>query len=82
MAEQETCPRSTRVDGPFHSWKFDGDDPYIVCAFCHEMRDALSGRVIRAGLPGPDQPNAPCHTGHAATVCAACADQQTRKATP
>lgn len=40
------CPLSRRVDGPKHSWHFDGDDPRIVCAFCGEVRDALSGRVL------------------------------------
>lgn len=42
----DACPRSERVDGNGHSWVFDGDDPYIICAFCGERRDALSGRVI------------------------------------
>jgi hypothetical protein len=45
----DECPSPGRVDGPKHSWRFDGDDPYIICAFCDEMRDALSGRVIRVG---------------------------------
>lgn len=43
------CPHPIRVDGPEHSWVFDGDDPYIVCAGCDEMRDALTGRVVRRG---------------------------------
>lgn len=43
------CPPSQRVDGKFHSWKFDGDDPYIICAYCDEMRDALTGRCVRGG---------------------------------
>lgn len=29
-----------------HDWRFDGDDPYLVCALCHEHRDALSGETI------------------------------------
>lgn len=43
------CALSKRVDGPRHSWRFDGDDPYVECSFCGEYRDALTGRVIRAG---------------------------------
>lgn len=42
----DECPKSERVDGPFHSWQFDGDDPYIVCAFCGERRDALTGKRV------------------------------------
>ena len=33
---------------PDHSWRFDGDDPYLVCE-CGERRDALAGRVITTG---------------------------------
>ena len=47
MASDGTCPKSRRVDGPFHSWRFDGDDPYVICTFCKEMRDARTGRVVR-----------------------------------
>lgn len=43
------CPLSQRVDGKLHSWHFDGDDPRIVCVYCDEMRDAISGAVIRVG---------------------------------
>lgn len=39
------CKDSLRPDGK-HSWAFDGDDPYIYCHFCGELRDALTGRVI------------------------------------
>lgn len=52
MTTQETdqdCPLSRRVDRPWHSWAFDGDDPRIICIFCDEMRDAISGEVVRAG---------------------------------
>lgn len=42
----EECPLSKRIDGKLHSWIFDGDDPYIVCAFCGERRDAISGKVV------------------------------------
>lgn len=44
----DCCPKSQRVDGQGHSWVFDGDDPYVVCAYCHERRDALTGKVIGA----------------------------------
>lgn len=43
------CPLSERVDGKKHSWEFDGDDPYIVCYYCGEIRDAITGRVIKPG---------------------------------
>ena len=43
------CPLSQRVDGELHSWRFDGDDPYVICAYCDQMQDALTGRVIRPG---------------------------------
>lgn len=46
------CPVSQRIDGRLHSWKFDGDDPYVICVYCGEMRDALTGVVIRAGRAG------------------------------
>jgi hypothetical protein len=41
------CPKSERVDGPLHSWRFEGDDPRIVCVFCGEVRDALTGEILR-----------------------------------
>lgn len=31
-----------------HSWKFWGDDPYLICE-CGEIRDALNGTVIKKG---------------------------------
>jgi hypothetical protein len=43
------CSFSQRVDGPLHSWRFDGDDPYVTCVYCDQMQDALTGRVIRHG---------------------------------
>jgi hypothetical protein len=46
-AADEMCPGSQRTDGPKHSWRFDGDDPYVVCAYCGEVRDAISGRQIK-----------------------------------
>lgn len=47
--EGERCEKSKRRDGLLHSWRFDGDDPYIICVYCDEMRGALTGRVIREG---------------------------------
>lgn len=46
----ELCSQSKRADS-LHSWRFDGDDPRIICMFCDEMRDALSGIVLRRGMP-------------------------------
>jgi hypothetical protein len=43
------CPKSKRIDGKFHSWVFDGDDPYIICFYCGERRDAITGRIIDHG---------------------------------
>ena len=31
-----------------HVWRFWGDDPYVICE-CDEIRDAISGRVIKEG---------------------------------
>lgn len=42
----EYCPSSKNEDGVSHALLFDGDDPYTVCAWCHERRDALRGHVI------------------------------------
>jgi|SRR3989344_279180 len=44
--QHDICPKSQRVDGNGHSFVFDGDDPYVVCAYCKERRDAISGRII------------------------------------
>ena len=41
------CP--IPLDGK-HSWRFDGDDPYIVCHWCGERRDALTGRPLPVSL--------------------------------
>jgi hypothetical protein len=46
----DVCTRPIRVDGNGHSWKFDGDDPYIVCHGCNEIRDAITGVIVRQGL--------------------------------
>lgn len=46
---ETTCPTSKRVDdATLHSTRFDGDNPYTICVYCGEMRDAISGRIIRA----------------------------------
>ena len=57
---EDRCQRSKHVNGVSHGWAFDGDDPYIICAWCDEMRDALNGRVIR---PGVTPPRSPQHGG-------------------
>lgn len=49
VAEVDGCALSRRVDAKKHSWVFDGDDPYIVCGFCDERRDAITGLVITNG---------------------------------
>lgn len=54
-ALRDVCPFSQRVDGPWHSWRWDGDDPRVICHYCNEMRDALTGRVIIPGRrPAPN----------------------------
>lgn len=50
----DACLESRRADGK-HSWKFDGDDPYVVCVFCKEARDALTGRPVAAPVVEPEQ---------------------------
>lgn len=42
------CPCSKRHDGE-HTWRFWGDDPYIYCHFCGEMRDALTNNLVQQG---------------------------------
>jgi len=53
---EDICPAPGRVDGLNHSWGFDGDDPYIVCRFCGEMRDAIGGAVLRAAVETREDP--------------------------
>ena len=48
---KDECPKSQRVDGKLHSWKFDGDDPYVICVYCGETRDALTGKTVQATHP-------------------------------
>lgn len=40
-----SCISSGRPDHR-HAWRFDGDDPYVLCDYCGERRDALTGRLI------------------------------------
>ncbi len=47
----DTCPHTKHVDGKSHGWLFDGDDPYIVCDWCKERRDAITGCVIHPHVP-------------------------------
>ena len=49
LPEAEYCSLSQRVDGKKHTWQFWGDDPYVICHWCDELRDALTGRVLRPG---------------------------------
>jgi hypothetical protein len=44
--DPDVCRKSRRVDGPYHSTRWDGDDPYTVCVFCGQVRDAVSGRIV------------------------------------
>lgn len=46
------CSASQRVDKATHSWRFDGDDPYVICDWCGEMRDAVSGILIPQAVGG------------------------------
>lgn len=48
----DACPQ-TRRDNQAHAWQFDGDDPYVLCAWCGERRDALTGRTIGESAPAP-----------------------------
>lgn len=49
------CVRSKRADAK-HSWVFDGDDPYTICVFCGERRDALTGRAVTLARPSAAAP--------------------------
>ena len=50
VEKEDYCSLSERVDGKKHGWKFDGDDPYVICHWCKEVRDAITDVVIRPGL--------------------------------
>ena len=45
VKDKDRCPLSKHVDGKSHGWLFWGDDPYIKCDWCGEIRDALTGRL-------------------------------------
>jgi len=56
---REVCELSQRVDGQWHSWRFDGDDPYVICHYCGRVQDAVTGRVMDEGrnpAPSPTPP--------------------------
>lgn len=50
-SSKDICPSTKHVDGKSHGWQFDGDDPYIVCDWCKERRDAITGRIIAPAVP-------------------------------
>lgn len=52
----DRCRASRHVNGWTHGWRFDGDDPYVVCTWCGERRDNLTGRAVgtRRTAPGLD----------------------------
>lgn len=43
---EDICIYSKRVDGNDHGWIFDGDDPYVKCEWCGQVRDAITDRII------------------------------------
>lgn len=43
----EICENSKRVDGKKHSWVFMGDDPYVKCHYCSQVRDAIHDVIYR-----------------------------------
>jgi hypothetical protein len=45
MPDVMECPRSKRTDGR-HGFRFDGDDPYVICDWCGLIQDALTGREV------------------------------------
>ena len=47
LAATVVCSASKHVDGKSHGWRFDGDDPYVICEWCGETRDALTDRRLR-----------------------------------
>lgn len=49
-ANPDVCLQPLREHDTSHSWSFDGDDPYIVCHGCEEVRDAVSGEVMKRGV--------------------------------
>ncbi|MET8430084.1 helix-turn-helix transcriptional regulator [Nocardia sp. NPDC004860] len=51
----DVCLMSRHFDGPRHSWRFDMDNPIIICSYCDETRDAISGTVIRPSSAAMDE---------------------------
>lgn len=55
IADQHDVHRFRAVDlyahlrSPQHGGASTGDDPYVVCVYCDQMQDSLTGRVIREG---------------------------------
>ena len=53
MNDYETCgwkvPRGVIPPVPFRQGRFDGDDPYVVCAHCGARRDAFTGLSVDVG---------------------------------
>ena len=47
VTDPERCPLTEHVDGKSHGWLFWGDDPYVKCDWCGEIRDALTGQVVK-----------------------------------
>lgn len=46
---KDICYKSKHKDNVSHGWLFDGDDPYIICIWCKEIRDSINGRIIQKG---------------------------------
>lgn len=66
---ETTCPSSRRVDDPtLHSTRFDGDDPYTICVYCGETRDALTGRIVKQAKPEAPKPAKASPVGTTSTV--------------
>lgn len=55
ISPEEYCEKSERVDGKKHSWRFDGDDPYVICSYCKEIRDAISGKSLNRLTKTPNE---------------------------
>lgn len=51
MTQEDVCTKTKHIDGKSHGWRYDGDDPYIICDWCKEVRDAVSGRKIEPHVP-------------------------------
>lgn len=49
QSNEALCQQSKRLDQK-HSWRFDGDDPYIVCVYCGVRHDALTGRKVEPNV--------------------------------